>query len=96
VLPSDVDGKMIVSKWIERLQVLMAARMKVTAFWKLALCSLVEIDRPFTGAYCPHQHGDLKRRSTSTKLHGAMSQKAVIFIVWTVVCVVTLCSVFTS
>jgi hypothetical protein len=28
--------------------------MKVTVFWDVALCSLVEIDRRFRSAYCLH------------------------------------------
>jgi hypothetical protein len=32
--------------------------MKVTAFWDMALCSLVEVDRRFRGAYCLHRQGD--------------------------------------
>jgi hypothetical protein len=35
-----------------RFQVLMAASMKVTVFWNVAPCSLIEIDRRFRGAYC--------------------------------------------
>jgi hypothetical protein len=31
--------------------------MKKAAFWDIASCSLVEIDRCFTGAYCLHQQG---------------------------------------
>jgi hypothetical protein len=39
-----------------RLQVLTTASMKVTAFWGIAPCSLVEVDRSFRGAYCLHHH----------------------------------------
>jgi hypothetical protein len=28
--------------------------MKMTVFWDVALCSLVEIDQSFRGAYCLH------------------------------------------
>jgi hypothetical protein len=31
---------------------------KMTVFWDVAPCSLVEIDRRFTGAYCLHHQGD--------------------------------------
>jgi hypothetical protein len=53
-------------------------------FWDVASCSLVEIDGRFRGVYCFHCEGDvgrkfLKRRSVSTRLHGAASQKTVIF-----------------
>jgi hypothetical protein len=33
-------------------QVLTAASMKIPAVWNTALCSLVEVDRRFRGAYC--------------------------------------------
>jgi hypothetical protein len=32
--------------------------MKVRAFWDIALCSLVGVDRRFRGAYCLHDEGD--------------------------------------
>jgi hypothetical protein len=30
----------------------------MTAFWDIAPCSLVEVDRRFRGAYCLHYQGD--------------------------------------
>jgi hypothetical protein len=42
---------------LERFQVLMAANIKITFLWNVALCSLVEIDRRFRGACCPHHQG---------------------------------------
>jgi hypothetical protein len=63
-----------------RFQVLTAASMKITAFWDVASSS--GVDRRFRGAYCiPHtrQNASLNRRSTPTRLHGATSQKALIF-----------------
>jgi hypothetical protein len=49
------------------------------AFWDIAPCSLV-VDRRFIGAYClHHQAAPLKRRCTTARLHGAVSQKALIF-----------------
>jgi hypothetical protein len=43
--------------------------MKIIALWDIASCSLCSlVDAP------------LKRRSASTRLHGAISQKVVIFI----------------
>jgi hypothetical protein len=33
-------------------QILMAASLKMTAFWDIAPCSLAEVDRRFRGAYC--------------------------------------------
>jgi hypothetical protein len=36
----------------------MAVNMEMTAFWDMVLCSLVEVDRHFNGAYCLHCQGD--------------------------------------
>jgi hypothetical protein len=44
----------IVIIFIERFQVLTAACMKMTIFWDVALCSLVEISRRFESSYCWH------------------------------------------
>jgi hypothetical protein len=41
-----------------RVQILTAAVMKMTVFWGIASCSLVEIDRRFRDAYCLN-HPDL-------------------------------------
>jgi hypothetical protein len=55
--------------------------LKMTAFSDIALCSLVEVDRRFRGGYfIMSDNVPLKRRSASTRLHGAVSQKAVIFV----------------
>jgi hypothetical protein len=51
--------------------------MRITALWHIAPCSLAEVDRRFRDAY--YLHHPLKRRSTPTRLHVAISQKAVIF-----------------
>jgi hypothetical protein len=51
--------------------------MKVMALWDIASCSLIEVDQSFRGAYCFHQYAPLKH-------NGAISQKAVIFILATV------------
>jgi hypothetical protein len=32
--------------------------MKIKAFWDMVPCNLVELDRPFRGAYCHHYQGD--------------------------------------
>jgi hypothetical protein len=62
--------------------------LNTTVFWNVAPCSLVEIYRRFRGDYWVHRHPSpwwwrqqalLKRRSISTRLHGATSQKTVIF-----------------
>jgi hypothetical protein len=55
-----------------------------TAFWDIVLCSLIEVDQCFGGAYCLHHksstwYAPLKHQSTSIRLHGAMSQKVVTF-----------------
>jgi outer membrane phospholipase A len=31
--------------------------MKMSAFWDIALCSLIEVDQHFRGAYCLHHRG---------------------------------------
>jgi hypothetical protein len=41
-------------KKLVRFIVLTVAGMKITAFWDIALCSLLEANRRFRGAYCPH------------------------------------------
>jgi hypothetical protein len=49
-------------------------------------CSHAEVDRRLRGAYClRHQYAPPKRRCNSTRLQGALSQKAVIFILAAVV-----------
>jgi hypothetical protein len=50
--------------------------MKMTVFWDVAPCSLVDAGQRFRGAYCLH----LKRRSISIRLQGVTPQKTVIFI----------------
>jgi hypothetical protein len=68
-----------------RVWVFTSASMKIVAFWDIAPCRLAETVRRFRGVHCLHHQGDersasyppLKRRSTSIRLHGAVSQKAV-------------------
>jgi hypothetical protein len=43
-------------KHVRRLQVLKAANLKMTAFWDIEQCSLVEVYRRFRGAYCLNHH----------------------------------------
>jgi hypothetical protein len=43
---------------VVRFEVLMAVSMKMTVFWVVALCRLVEVYRRFRGVYCPHHQGD--------------------------------------
>jgi hypothetical protein len=57
-----------------RFQVLTAASMKMTVFWVVASCSLVDVYWHFRGACCLHYQGDWrqqvppKRRWTFTRL----------------------------
>jgi hypothetical protein len=65
--------------------------LKMTAFWDIVSCSLTEVGRHFTGVCCLHQKAlnslpcwwrqyvPLKCWPTSTRLHGAIFQKAVFF-----------------
>jgi hypothetical protein len=39
--------------------------LKMAVFWDAALCSLIEINRHFRGAYCLHRQGDLRVRLPS-------------------------------
>jgi hypothetical protein len=52
--------------------------MKMTAFWDIVLCSLVEVERRFRGVLAAspwwwRQEERLKHWPISTKLHGAVS-----------------------
>jgi hypothetical protein len=38
----------------------MAASMKMTVFWDIALCNLIKVDRRFKGAYCHHHQSNKK------------------------------------
>jgi hypothetical protein len=60
--------------------------LKMTAFWGIVPCSLVKIDKTFQRCILPPSSGytSLKRWSTSTRLHGTISQKTVIFVLATV------------
>jgi hypothetical protein len=62
--------------------------MKMTVFWDTVMCSLVEIDPCFRGAYCLHHQGNDSspwlwrqqvplKRLISTRLQCATSQKTV-------------------
>jgi hypothetical protein len=56
----------------------MATNMKMTFFWDVAPCSLVEIDLRFRGCLLlPSSSGPYE---TSANLYGATSQKTTIFI----------------
>jgi hypothetical protein len=41
-----------------RFHILAAGSMKMTAFWDIVPCNLVEADRCFGGTYCFHHQGD--------------------------------------
>jgi hypothetical protein len=62
-------------------QVPTSASMKMTVFWDVAPCSIIEIYQHFRGAYCLHcqYNSPLKRWSISTILHGTTSRKTTIF-----------------
>jgi hypothetical protein len=49
-----------------RSEVLTAASMKMTVFWVVAPCSLVEVYRLFRGVCCLHHHHRPDDESTST------------------------------
>jgi hypothetical protein len=59
--------------YYERFQVLMVARMKMTAFWVIVLCSPTELDRRFRGSYCLHHQGsdssDDERQNSETLVY---------------------------
>jgi hypothetical protein len=65
----------------------MATDLKMTLFWDVAPCSLVDIRRRFTGFYCLHHQGKayLKLRALSVRLHDTTSQKMAIFIYFQVI-----------
>jgi hypothetical protein len=55
--------------------------MKVSAFWDILSCSFVEVHGRFRGAnYFIMAMSEAVPTSETSKLHGAISEKAVIFI----------------
>jgi hypothetical protein len=44
--------------YVVRFQVFAATNMKVTVFWDVAPCSLIEVHRGFRGTCCLHHQGD--------------------------------------
>jgi hypothetical protein len=52
--------------------------VKITAFWVIAICSLVEVDQRFRNPSSERwrQTAILKRRFTKTRINGAISQEA--------------------
>jgi hypothetical protein len=72
------------------------AGMKVTAFWDVTLCSLIEVDQHFKSACCLHHQGNRlnDRQSAFMRLQIVLSQKASvlsILLVLTLVIAVELC-----
>jgi hypothetical protein len=49
---------MLCEIYLVRFQVLMVADTKMTAFWDIALCSLMKVYRHFRGAYFLHHQGN--------------------------------------
>jgi hypothetical protein len=64
--------------YLVRFQALMGASMKIRAFWGIAPCSL-GVEQCFIPLMM-EQYASLKRRSTLTRLHRAIAQKALISI----------------
>jgi hypothetical protein len=50
-------------------QVLKETSMKITVFWHIAPCSLVETDRCSSGTYCLHHQGNSPRRNVPADSH---------------------------
>jgi hypothetical protein len=71
-----------------RFQVFATTSMTMIAFLNVGPCILVDIDRRFRGAYRPVGGSThlLRRRSASTRLHGATSQKPAGEIIWSREC----------
>jgi hypothetical protein len=65
--PSPASLRRTVYQTQEQIRVLTATSMKMTVFWVVAPCSLVEVYRRFRGPCCLHHQG-------------ATSQKTIIFI----------------
>jgi hypothetical protein len=71
-------SKIINKFYVVRFQVITAA---IWRWQPSGIRIVVEVDRRFKGAYCFQHQGNkiLKRRANSTRLHGAISQKAAMF-----------------
>jgi hypothetical protein len=64
-----------------RFQFLTAASMKMTVFWDVEPYSLVDVYRSFRGRRVALMMEAVSTSETSTRLHGATSQKTAIFII---------------
>jgi hypothetical protein len=49
--------------------------MKTTAFWDIALCSLVRVDRRLRASYCLHRQGDHRTETTRRYVQEAVVLK---------------------
>jgi hypothetical protein len=56
----------------------MAVSMKITTFWDIHVCSLIEVDQRFI-ALMMEAINTSELQSISVRLHGAIHQKAVIY-----------------
>jgi hypothetical protein len=70
----DQRGNIALLNWL-------TSALKLAAFWYLAPCTQIEVDRHFidaslSGRRCM-KYAPPKRRCTSTRLHGGISQKAI-------------------
>jgi hypothetical protein len=70
-----------------RFQVLTAASMKLTVFWDVALCSLVEVYRRFRGAYSLHHQGValimvMMANIYQTSLHNILEDSNLLGFIW--------------
>jgi hypothetical protein len=43
--------------------------LKMIAFWDIPLCTVIEVNRRFRGAYCVHQQGETTRRYIAEGYH---------------------------
>jgi hypothetical protein len=54
-----MDYIIMLNEWdLVKFKVLTATRVKMTVYWDVAPCSVVDINRRFIGYYCLHDQGD--------------------------------------
>jgi hypothetical protein len=58
-------------------------RRKLTVFWDVASCSLVETDRRFRGAYCHHHRGEAARENAEAGINIDVMYKLFVLVMWT-------------